>query len=167
MATRDNYRRWLASGETTREVLETFEVNHPAFGSSFIVNGDRDFRALKENGDYQVFRAGRFYAEPPETNPDLEQAMTVAFAAGDGAIYETIQKMTPENRLTPITATYRIYFSDEVDWGPRITPPPTWYVHSIEATREAIKADLRAPHMRIQRVGLYYTAHEFPVLRLL
>lgn len=166
MAEASAYRRWLASGETGREVLETFQILHPSFEPTYVVNSDRDFRGILEDGNYARYNQGRFYAEPPTVEETTEQAMTVAFAQGDGQVYQKIRDMSFDSRQTPIVATYRLYFLDDPDTT-LINPPPRWTVHSIEGTREAIKVDLRAPHMRIQRVGRYYTAQEFPALRLI
>lgn len=166
MAESQAYRRWLASGETERQVVETFQIEHASFETTFVVNADRDFRAKLEDGNYYTFNRGRFYADPAEVNEGTEQSMTVAFAQGDGKIYEKIRQMSFDDRQTPITAIYRLFFLDDPD-NMLITPAPRWSVHALEATREAIKADLRAPHMRVQRIGRYYTAHEFPALRLI
>ncbi len=159
----DEYKAWLASGVSNREVIETFEITHPAWEPLYLANSDRGIGAILEDGREVRFIASRFYMEPPETTDTTNQGTTVALSALEGRIYDTVQAMTFDQRDVPIKATYRMFFLDDRS-EPLLTPPPVWYIHSMEATREAVRIELNATELRMQRIGLYYTAQEFPAL---
>ena len=157
------YKQWLASGISNREVVETFDIHHPQWGQIGIVNADRGITATLEDGSQRSFMAGRFYWEPPETTDTTYQSTTIALSALEGRIYEMVKGLSFVDRQTPISATYRLFFFDNPS-EPLINPPPVWYVHGLECTREAVRAELSATQLRVQRIGLYYTAQEFPAL---
>lgn len=163
MAEITEYKQWLSSGITNREVIETMEISHPAWARIFIANADRSLSATLEDASTQTFTAGRFYMEPPETTDTTNQSTTIAISALDGQIYDMVRDLTFEEREDPIQLTYRLFFLDDPS-EPLIVPPPVWYVHGIEATREAVRAQLQATQLRIQKIGLYYTAKEFPAI---
>jgi hypothetical protein len=159
----EEYKKWLASGITNREVVETFDIYHPVWKHWRVVNSDREIEATIEDGTRQRFIAGRFYMEPSETTDTIDQVTTVAVSALGGRLYDTIRQLTFEERMTPITATYRLYFLDDPSVS-LVSPPPVWYVASMDATLEAVRFQLQATQMRVQRIGLYYTAREFPTI---
>lgn len=164
MASRDSYRLWLSSGQTNRQVVETLQIFHPAWANIHIANNDRSVTAQKENGQMATFMAGRFYMEPASITDTTSQTTNVTVASLDGLFYDKIKDMSFSDRETPIILTHRLYFLDNPAGGLLINPPPKWTVHGIEATREAIKVEIRAEALRVKRIGLYYTAREFPAL---
>lgn len=157
------YKRWLASAESQRRVVETIDVNHPSWGNIRIVNADRNLSATLENGSIRTFIAGRFYLDPAEITDTTSQYTTMTISSLDGLIYDKVKSMSFDDRETPITLKHRLYFLDDPTY-PLISPPPSWIIHGIEATREFVKAELRAEALRIRKIGMYYTTHEFPAL---
>lgn len=163
MANVIGYKRWLASGETKNQVLETLDIYHPAWGHTRVVNNDRDVVCTLENGNNRKFFAGRFYMEPAEINDTTSQATTVAVSSLDGRLYDKVKTLNFEDRKKPITATYRLFWLNNPA-NPLVNPPPVWTVHSMNPTREAISVELRSEALRVQKIGLYYTENEFPAL---
>ena len=166
MAETDFYKEWLASGTTDDEIVETVQITHAggAFADLLVVNADRDLTALLEDGTTRKFTAGRFMLEPAETTDTTSQSTTISVSALDGMWYTSIKNMTYEERAQAITLVHRLYRLRDPLAGPLMTPPPSWTVNAVEATLEAVRAEIRAEELRMQKIGLYYTAREFPAL---
>ncbi len=164
VTTTAQYKEWLASGQSDKQIVETIDVYHKSWGHVRLCNSDRNFRAKLDDGTSSTtYTAARFHFEPPEVTDTLGQNTTLVVGALDGLLYDQIQQMSFEDRRLPVTVTYRVYLKVS-DSNPLITPSPEWTVHVVEATREVVRADLRAEQLRTQRIGLYYTVNEFPAL---
>ena len=163
MADTQAYREWLATGNAQVALVETLQISHATLGDLNIANWDQNLICKTEAGDSVTFVAGRFYLEPAEVSDNTGQGTVLTIAALGGIFYQAIKDMTVDERTQPITLTHRSYLRNNLNQQ-LINPPPRWTVHAIEATTEAIRAEIRSEPLRVRRVGLYYTAQEFPVL---
>jgi len=163
MAEIEKYKEWLASGQMDTAIIETLEIVHPKFGSVWLANWDRSIDIVTETGRTATCIASRFYYEPPAVE-GTEQAAALMISSLGGRLYDVLLDMTYEDRLTPIRGTMRLYMSDDYE-NLLINPPPVWTLNSVDVSADALRCEIMATPMRVNRVGRYYTQYEFPVLK--
>ena len=172
MSEKQVYKEWLNTAETARGILETIEVyQKDGFGSLYLANWDASVVCtIEDDVGFEKFppvdvgfTASRFYLEPSETKDGTNQTTSIVMASLDGVLYDTFRDMTAADRQLPIYIIPRMYWTDTYV-NQLIAPAPRWTLHSVTATIDAIRGELRADPLRIHRTGIYYTALEFPVL---
>lgn len=164
MSETNEYKEWLSSAPTSVAMVETLQVSHSSWTDIYIANWDEGFTGTLEDGSSQAqYVPGRFFFEPNEVSDNLEQATSIVISSLEGSIYRSLKAMTPTERLEPIKITHRLYFHNDYSQV-LVNPPPVWTLHLVEASHDVIKAEIRSTPLRIQRLGVYYTQSEFPVL---
>lgn len=167
MAEINSYKEWLVTAPTERGILETIEVSHPSWPAPvYLVHWDIAVTCtIQDKGaDTPVeFLPARFVFEPAIVSDGTEQSASCAISAYDGVIYSFLKGMTPDERMVPIELRSRLYYTDD-QTAQLINPSPLWNVHAVTATFETVHAELQVAPLRIQRVGRYFTALQFPVL---
>lgn len=163
-----SYQRWLHQGRVDSFLYETIEINHSSFTSPFyLVNWETDLSVDidGQSGSPVTFTAARFALEPTMVDGTLDQSASIAISAFDGRVYAALKTISMADRSNPLTITPRFFMSYNLLQV--IDPPPAWNVYSITVGTKVVRADMRAAPTRIQRIGRYYTALEFPVLNML
>ena len=162
------YDHWLASAPTAQAIIETVEVSHSTFGTLYLANWHSgvDKQLSDVAGTPTVtFERSQFVLGPPSLEQSTKQQTTLGISAYGGQVYDYFRAMTMVERDEPILIKTRLYL-ENVD-EQLINPAPIWTVHSANVGIDAVSLELRAEPLRIRRVGRFYTATEFPILRLI
>jgi len=166
----EKYRNWMVQGNSDRAVIETITIDHPSLGAPiYLANWDVDIVATLEDIDPVqgvTFKASRFIMEPAAVRDGTEQNTTLVMGNYDGQVYAALKAMTSEEREQPVTIRPRMYLSDNLS-EQLVNPSPIWNLHNVTASFEAVNGEIAAAPLRVQRIGLYYTALEFPVLAVI
>lgn len=163
----ESYKEWLSTGITDARIIETMEIAHPSFTSLFVVNSEQveTLPLADQGGTLQDFSAARFVLDPTPVNQSTEQQTQVLVSSLEGNIYRELKNMTMAERADGMSITVRLYLSSDKTVQ-LVDPPPIWTVHSVSLNQSVVRLNLRNQPLRVRRIGRYYTALEFPVLRI-
>lgn len=165
------YREWLTTAPTARGIIDTVEITATLNGVEeqiFLTNWDQNITCYLEDADTprdQEFQAARFIVEPAAVVDGTQQSTSISIAAYNGVVYDTLKAMTPEDRKTPVTVRPRLYYTDDFTTQ-LINPSPVWSMTNVSASFDAVSGTLEVLPMRAYRVGRYYTARGFPILKV-
>lgn len=163
----DQYKKWLTAGQTNAALIDTIEVRHSSFVSSFfLANWDVTIECNLEaaaGGGLRTFTGTRFRLEYASTEDSLDQGVQIGISSLDGLLYDEFKSMTPVQRREPVEIVARQYLSTDLSTVV-MTPPPVWYLTNITADFDTIVGVLQAIQLRSRRVGRYYTNRELPIL---
>jgi hypothetical protein len=158
-------RRVYASAPSEHRYLETLELAHPLFPSTFwLVNDDRAWRfALAAGGPLQPFQPVRFTAVPPTTDGKGQQDLTLVIDNVGREAVDAIEAAAADP-TTNIAVTYRVYLDVE-DSEPQNDPPLVLALQSIKITHEAIAGTAtRADVLNRMWPSVLYDPRNFPGL---
>ena len=107
--TSTDYKRFLASAPQAQREYRTIELYHPAFGTYRFVEDTED-QVLSS----MTFTAISMRITEPNENKDAETALTVQLGGVGGEVQAVIDAMSGTDFLTPISCTYRKWYSGDI-----------------------------------------------------
>lgn len=133
------YPEHLASAPLGVLEYRCLEIAHPLFDAPLLIYtpGHDDLTVTLETGAVATFKACPFRTAPPARDDSGRISRGLQIDASDGSLMRAL--LPAAQSLDPITATLRVYLSDDLS-APQFDPPEVLSLTNISIDKKQISA---------------------------